>query len=139
VVIRNSCKPPPKSAARRYYHSIIRGITSDLGGDLPTALRELVVNFGSTATLLREQNLKIVAGESAEIVIADFAVLINALVKLGSRVGLKRIPKEVVSLEMYLADLNQRDGKYVVEEIDGANTQAEDFTDASVQDNADGE
>jgi hypothetical protein len=135
---------PGAGQARRYYSVITRGIVSDLGGTnaVPTALRELIASFAGCATLLRTQNEKIIAGEAADVVVSDYAVLVSSLVKLGSRIGLRRIPKEVVSLETYLADLNQRNDRYVGKdidgkEIDGTDTKVEDFIDAPVQDNAD--
>jgi hypothetical protein len=104
--------PQPGGPARRFYSIITRGIVSDLGGTdaVPTALRELIASFAGCATLLRTQNEKIIAGDAAEVVVSDYAVLVSSLVKLGSRIGLRRVPKEVVSLENYLDDLNQRRG-----------------------------
>jgi hypothetical protein len=102
--------PQPDAPLRRFYSTITRGIVADLGGTdvVSTAVREMIASFAGCATLLRGMNEKIVAGDHAEIEISEYAVLVSSLTKLGSRIGLKRLPKEIPSLESYLSDLNQR-------------------------------
>lgn len=136
-------KPPTDGPAGRYYGGIARGLITDLGGrgHVPTALREMVSNFAGVCTLLREQNYKIAAGKHDEVVVADYAVLINCLVKLGSRIGLCRIPKEIPSLELYLSDLKRRSDEEPEDakiEFDAEVVNAED-DDASMPDSADGD
>ena len=94
-------KPPTDGPAGRYYGGIARGLINDLGGreNVPTALREMVSNFAGVCTLLREQNYKIAQGKGDDVAVADYAVLVNRLVKLCSRIGLRRIPKQIPSLE----------------------------------------
>ena len=118
--------PPPKSGeAAVYYARIVRGIVADLGGhnQIPTVLSELISNFGAVATLLRRQNIKIAKGKDADLDIAQYVLLTNALTKLGVRIGLRRVPKEIQSLDSYLADLKRSSE----EQPNGQADQAEDL------------
>jgi hypothetical protein len=42
----------------------------------------MVSNFAGVCTLLREQNYKIAQGKGDDVAVADYAVLVNRLVKL---------------------------------------------------------
>jgi hypothetical protein len=129
-------KPPKEGPAATYYAAIVRGLHNDISRRPPVVLHEMMLNFAATATLLREMNFRIAEGKGDEIEVADFTVLVNTLVKLGVRLGLKRIPKEVPTLEAYLHDLNcKNDGELVEDgeiELDADPTNPEE-PDAAVQ------
>jgi hypothetical protein len=85
------------------FDAIAEGIAKDLGGEaqLSTVQRHLVEAFAGCAVVLQAINARILLGEPVNI--ADQASAASVLVRLASRIGLVRVPRDVVpDLHSYL-------------------------------------
>jgi hypothetical protein len=80
--------------ARRIY-DIASAIANDLGGaDKLTETRiSLIRRFASLAAIAEEQEARVANGE--EIDVGKLAKISSTLVRLATRIGLKRVPKNV--------------------------------------------
>ena len=93
--------------AARYFNRMVREIETDLGGRRQSSRieGELIGAFCGGATVLRYLNRQVVLGEIGEVNLSDFATVSSTLLRIGSRLGLRRVPKDVTLLPDYLASL----------------------------------
>jgi hypothetical protein len=92
-----------RSAVSRRVYDICAAIVGDLGGAdrLSETKLSLVRRFASLAVLAEAQEAKLANGE--EVNVMELAHLSSALVRLATRIGLKRVPREVIpTLHEYL-------------------------------------
>jgi hypothetical protein len=88
------------SGAGKFFDKLTRDVERDLGGRdrLSRIERELVTAFSGAATTLRYLTHQILLGESAEIDLAGYANMASTMLRIGSRLGLHRVPKDVTPL-----------------------------------------
>ena len=94
------------SGAGRFYAKLVRDIEADLGGrrHLSRIESELIRGFAGSATLLQYMNVQVALGEISEIDLGGYATLASTMLRIGSRLGLRRVPRDVTpSLDQYLA------------------------------------
>jgi hypothetical protein len=102
----------------------VRDVEADLGGrrHLSRIESELIRGFAGCATLLQYMNVQVALGEISEIDLGGYATLASTMLRIGSRLGLRRVPRDVTpNLDQYLA-LKAREQ----EEPDGADRSLED-------------
>jgi hypothetical protein len=109
------------TGAARFFRKMVKDIESDLGGRrfLSRIEGELIRAFAGAATMLQYQNVQIALGESGEIDFAGYAALSSILIRVSSRLGLRRRSVEVPSLEEYLTNLKGRNGDGAQEVLEG--------------------
>jgi hypothetical protein len=93
------------SGSARFMRRCVRDIEADLGGrrHLSRIEGELIRALAGAATLLQYQNVQIALGESTELDPAAYASLASTILRIGSRLGLARRPKEIIpTLDAYL-------------------------------------
>ncbi len=92
-----------RSAARALFDRIESAVVSDLGGEgrVSAIGLRLISAFCGAAILVESLNVKILTGQDVDP--AEFGQVASCLVRIGSRLGLGRVPKEVESLQQYLA------------------------------------
>jgi hypothetical protein len=97
----------------RYFNRMVREIETDLGGrrQLSRIEGELIGAFCGGATVLRYLNRQVVLGEIGEVNLTDFATIASTMLRIGSRLGLQRVPKDVTTLPDYLAALKEADAE----------------------------
>jgi hypothetical protein len=86
------------SGAGKFFDKLQRDIEKDLGGkdQLSRIERELVAAFSGAATTLRYLTHQILLGETAdEIDLAGYANMASTMLRIGSRLGLRRVPKDI--------------------------------------------
>ncbi len=93
LLTRNSLDGRTK--ARKQFDAIATGIASDLGGEdrLSTVQRHLVEAFAGCALAVNAINARLLLGEPIDIVEQSQAV--STMVRIASRIGIARIPKDV--------------------------------------------
>jgi hypothetical protein len=94
------------TGAARFFDRMVREIESDLGGrrQLSRIEGELIRAFAGAATTLQYLNHQVMLGEISEIDLSGYATISSTLLRLGSRLGLSRRPRNVTpSLAEYLA------------------------------------
>ncbi len=84
-----------RTRARRQFDAIASGIESDLGGAdrLTTVMRHLVEAFAGVAIMVNALNARLLLGEPVDL--CEQAQAISALVRIASRIGVGRIPKDI--------------------------------------------
>jgi hypothetical protein len=85
------------SGAARFFGRMVREIESDLGGHraLSRVTRELVQGFAGAATQVEYLNHQLLIGESSELDFTAYAQLVSTMLRVGSRLGLSRRPREL--------------------------------------------
>jgi hypothetical protein len=120
------------TGAARFFDRMIRDVESDLGGRrfLSRIEGELVRAFAGSATALQYLNSEIVLGEAVgEIDLSAYATLASTMLRIGSKLGLSRRPREVEqTLETYLANRRSEDAAVALDErqSDDVNDDADD-------------
>jgi hypothetical protein len=91
-----------RSNAAKEFDRIVAGIESDLGGrdKLSTVAAALVEAFAGAAVLMNNLNVRLLIGERVDL--AEHSAAIGAMVRVASRIGLERRPREVATLDSYL-------------------------------------
>jgi hypothetical protein len=76
---------------------MVREIETDLGGrrQLSRIEGELIRAFAGAATTLQYLNAQVALGESSEIDLAGYATIASTMLRIGSRLGLARRPRDV--------------------------------------------
>lgn len=92
-----------RSAVARRYRDITGAIVADQGGaaQCSESRQQLIRRFAAAAVLAEQLEAKLANGE--EIDIAAHASLSSTLVRLASRIGINRVPRDVPTLADYLA------------------------------------
>jgi hypothetical protein len=93
----------------RFFAKMVRDITADCGGtrSLSRIESELIRIFCGVATLAQTMNADIALGETSEINVSDYANLASTMLRLSSRLGIKRRPRDVTTLDQFLDDINK--------------------------------
>jgi hypothetical protein len=92
-----------RTRARKAYDGIVANITSDLGGrdQLNTIDNTFVAAFAGVAVHVGDLNAKLLRGDHIDL--GEHAVVVSSLVRIASRLGVHRRPREVTpSLDHYL-------------------------------------
>jgi hypothetical protein len=84
-----------RTRARKQFDAIAEGIAADLGGEdrLSTVQRHLVEAFAGCCIVLQTLNARILLGEPVDI--ADQSSAASTLVRIASRIGVDRAPKDI--------------------------------------------
>jgi hypothetical protein len=101
------------SGAGKFFDKLTRDVERDLGGRdrLSRIERELVAAFSGAATTLRYLTHQILLGETEEVDLTGYATMASTMLRIGSRLGLRRFQKDVTpSLAEILAEAEQEDG-----------------------------
>ena len=105
------------------YAKLVRDVEADLGGrrHLSRIESELIRGFAGSARC-QYMNVQVALGEISEIDLGGYATLASTMLRIGSRLGLRRVPRDVTpNLDQYLALKVQEQ-----EEPDGADRSLED-------------
>jgi hypothetical protein len=81
------------SLARRFRDIASAIITDQGGGDLSEMRLQLVRRFAAAAVLAEQLEARMANGEVIDI--AEHAQLCSSLVRLGQRIGIERVPRDV--------------------------------------------
>ena len=94
-----------RTKARKQFDAIAEDIAADLGGEdqLSTVQRHLVEAFAGAAIHVNDINARLLLGEQIDIVAHSQAI--STMVRVASRIGLARVPRDVSppSVAEYLA------------------------------------
>jgi hypothetical protein len=92
-----------RTRARKLFDSIASGIASDLGGEdrLSTIGKHLVEAFAGVAVHVNAANARLLLGEPVDL--GEHSQAVSTMVRIASRLGTKRLPKEVPDLHAYLS------------------------------------
>ena len=96
-----------RTRARRQFDAIADGIASDLGGEdsLSTVQRHLVEAFAGVAIAVHDLNARLLLGE--QINILEQSQAISTMVRIASRIGTERVPRELTpNVAAYAAHVN---------------------------------
>jgi hypothetical protein len=93
-----------RSNAAKEFDRIVDGIASDLGGknNLTTVQSALVEAFAGACVHVNGLNMKLLIGEAIDL--ADHAMAISALVRVATRLGTGRVPRDVTDPLDYARD-----------------------------------
>ena len=85
------------TGAARFFDRMVREIENDLGGrrQLSRIEGELIRAFAGAATTLQYLNVQVALGESSDIDLARYATISSTMLRIGSRLGLARRPRDV--------------------------------------------
>jgi hypothetical protein len=103
------------TGAARFFDRMVREIETDLGGrrQLSRIESELIRAFAGAATTLQYLNVQVALGETSAIDLGGYSTIASTMLRIGSRLGLQRRPKDVTSLQDYLAQLRESDTEAV--------------------------
>jgi hypothetical protein len=87
----------------RRYRDIVAQIVIDQGGGLSESRMQLIRRFAAASVLAEQMEAKLANGE--EIDIQQHALLCSTLCRVGMRIGINRVPKDITppDLKTYLA------------------------------------
>lgn len=85
------------TGAARFFDRMVREIENDLGGrrQLSRIEGELIRAFAGAATTLQYLNVQVALGEGCEVDLAGYATIASTMLRIGSRLGLARRPRDV--------------------------------------------
>ena len=89
-----------RTAMARRFREIVTGIEQDLGGDLTEAQRAILARAATLAVWCEERESELARGEEFDA--SAYAAASNAIRRLLSDLGLKRVPRDVTSLADYI-------------------------------------
>jgi hypothetical protein len=100
-----------RTKARKQFDAIADGVADDLKGSgaLSTIQLHLIEAFAGCALIINAINAKLLSGEDIDI--TDHSQAASTLVRLASRLGLKHVPRDVSTLDQYLATLPPEEAK----------------------------
>ena len=101
------------SSAGRFFDKMVRDIQIDLGGrrQVSRIEDELIRAFAGAATTLQYLNSQVLLGDTGEIDLSGYATIASTMLRIGSRLGLRRVPKDITTLPDYLASLKETDAE----------------------------
>jgi len=117
---RNLVEIDKASGAARFFDKMVRDIEADYGGrrEISRIASELIGAFAGSATALRYMNAQIMLGESiSELDLGAYATLASTMLRIGSRLGLRRIPRDVTN--QTLAEILRQGADEEAEQVDG--------------------
>jgi hypothetical protein len=85
------------TGAARFFARMVPEIEQDLGGrrQLTRIQGELIRAFAGAATTLQYLNVQVALGETSEIDLSGYATIASTMLRIGSRLGLHRVPRDV--------------------------------------------
>jgi hypothetical protein len=85
------------TGAARFFARMVPEIEQDLGGrrQLTRIQGELIRAFAGAATTLQYLNVQVALGETSEIDLSGYATIASTMLRIGSRLGLHRVPSDV--------------------------------------------
>jgi hypothetical protein len=91
-----------RTKAAQRFDATARAIAEDLGGEdrLSAIERHLVEAFAGVAVHLGDIHARLLLGERINIV--EHATAVSTMVRIASRVGIHRVPRDVEDLGQYL-------------------------------------
>ena len=94
---RNLVPLDKATGAARFFDRMVREIENDLGGrrQLSRIEGELIRAFAGAATTLQYLNVQVALGEGSEVDLAGYATIASTMLRIGSRLGLARRPRDV--------------------------------------------
>jgi len=109
--VKGSLPLEQATGAARFFDKMVRGIETDLGGrrQLSRIQGELIRAFAGAATTLQYLNVQVALGETSAIDLGGYATVASTMLRIGSKLGLQRRPKDVTTLADYLASLKKTD------------------------------
>jgi hypothetical protein len=109
--VKGSLPLEQATGAARFFDKMVRGIETDLGGrrQLSRIQGELIRAFAGAATTLQYLNVQVALGETSAIDLGGYATVASTMLRIGSKLGLQRRPKDVTTLADYLASLKETD------------------------------
>jgi hypothetical protein len=109
--VKGSLPLEQATGAARLFDKMVREIETDLGGrrQLSRIQGELIRAFAGAATTLQYLNVQVVLGETSAIDLGGYATVASTMLRIGSKLGLQRRPKDVTTLADYLASLKETD------------------------------
>jgi hypothetical protein len=109
--VKRSLPLEQATGAARLFDKMVREIETDLGGrrQLSRIQGELIRAFAGAATTLQYLNVQVVLGETSAIDLGGYATVASTMLRIGSKLGLQRRPKDVTTLADYLASLKETD------------------------------
>ena len=92
-----------RTSAAQEFDAIATAIAQDLGGEcnLSTVQKHLVEAFAGCAVHVGHINALLALGQ--EINVVEHSQAISTMVRVASRIGLRRVAREVESIDRYLA------------------------------------
>ena len=109
--VKGSLPLEQATGAARFFDKMVREIETDLGGrrQLSRIQGELIRAFAGAATTLQYLNVQVALGETSAIDLGGYATVASTMLRIGSKLGLQRRPKDVTTLAEYLASLKETD------------------------------
>jgi hypothetical protein len=95
-----------RSKTAQMYDAMVAAIEADLAGDLSTIEKSLIEGFVGCSIIVKHINARLIALDGKELDLAAYAMAVNAMTKIGHRLGLKRRQRQVIqppSLNEYLS------------------------------------
>jgi hypothetical protein len=99
------------SGAGRFFAKLVRDIETDLAGrrNLTRIESELIRAFAGAATTLQYLNVQVALGETSEIDLSGYATIASTMLRIGSKLGLKRRePKGRTLGDLLVADYERQ-------------------------------
>ena len=93
-----------RTFAARRYRDLVAAVVADLGGTgLSEARTQLVRRFAATVVMAENMEAALVQGQTVDI--GDYSQLTSTMVRLASRIGLDRLPRDITpaNLDAYIA------------------------------------
>jgi hypothetical protein len=89
-----------RTNAAKLYDRLVLNIQNDLGGAdaCSTVENTLIEAFAGAAVSVSDLNTRLLAGQAVSLV--DLATAISSLVRVASRIGLKRIARDITPLTL---------------------------------------
>jgi hypothetical protein len=109
--VKGSLPLEQATGTARFFDKMVREIETDLGGrrELSRIQGELIRAFAGAATTLQYLNVQVALGETSAIDLGGYATVASTMLRIGSKLGLQRRPKDVTTLADYLASLKETD------------------------------
>jgi hypothetical protein len=84
-----------RTSASKQFDAIAKNIATDLGGEdrLSTVQKHLVECFAGCAIAVSDINARLLSG--GEVDLLELAQMTSTLVRVATRIGVKRIPREI--------------------------------------------
>ena len=111
-----------RTAAAKYFDELTNAIENDLGGhDALSAIERTLVQ-GYVGTFVTLQHLNVLLARGQPVDLDQHAQCCSALVRIASRLGLQRRPKDATpTLEQYLAEREEIADRDIVQRLDDLN------------------
>ena len=109
-----------RTHASRRYRDLVAALVADQGETaIGEARTQLIRRFATTVVLAEDMEARLVQGTTIDI--ADYSQLTSTMVRLASRIGLDRVPRDVTpaTLQDYIAKRQAEVEAADLEEADG--------------------